>query len=137
MNQNYSNKKPVLIVEDITANRELFSLQLYQFGVASRDVTNGRDAVELVQANPHEFSMILMDLQMPVMDGFTATQLIRQHEAETGNHIIIVAITANRAENIQEQCLQAGMDDFIYKPFTLGKMGELLEKWFKDQGTLD
>ena len=132
MNQNYSNKKPVLIVEDITANSELFSLQLYQFGVASRHVTNGRDAFELVQANPHEFSLILMDLQMPVMDGFTATQLIRQHEATTGTHVIIVAITANRAEHIQEQCMQAGMDDFIYKPFTLGKMGDLLTKWFKD-----
>ena len=132
MDQNYSDKKPVLIVEDIAANRELFSLQLYQFGLGSRHVTNGRDAVELFQANPHEFSMILMDLQMPVMDGFTATQLIRQHEADTGTHIIIVAITANRAENIQEQCLQAGMDDFIYKPFTLGKMGDLLTKWLKD-----
>ena len=130
MNQNYSDKKPVLIVEDITANRELFSLQLYQFGVGSRHVTNGKDAVELVQANPQEFSMILMDLQMPVMDGFTATQLIRQHEAETGTHVIIVAITANRAEHIQEQCRQAGMDDFIYKPFTLAKMGDLLAKWF-------
>lgn len=132
MNQDYSDNKPVLIVEDITANRELFSLQLFQFGLASRHVTNGRDALELVQANPQAFSMILMDLQMPVMDGFTATQLIRQHEVSTGTHTIIVAITANRAEHIQEQCLQAGMDDFIYKPFTLSKLGELLKKWFKE-----
>ena len=131
-NENFSDKKPILIVEDLAANRELFSLQLFQFGLASRHVTNGRDALELVQANPHAFSMILMDIQMPVMDGFTATQLIRQHEAQTGTHMIIVALSANRAENIREQCLQAGMDDFVHKPATLAKLHELLTKWLKD-----
>ncbi|MCI0550124.1 MAG: response regulator [Anaerolineae bacterium] len=132
MNENYSDKKPVLIVEDLAANRELFSLQLFQFGLASRHAPNGRDALELVQANPHAFSMILMDLQMPVMDGFTATQLIQQHEVNTGTHIIIVALTANETEGIQEQCLQAGMDDFIHKPVTLDKLDSLLTKWLKD-----
>ena len=132
IHENYSDKKPVLIVEDLAANRELFSLQLFQFGLPSRHVTNGRDALELVQANPQEFSMILMDIQMPVMDGFSATQLIRQYEASTGTHIIIVALSANRAENIREQCLQAGMDDFIPKPITLDKMELLLKKWLKD-----
>ena len=131
-NENYSDKKPVLIVEDLAANRELFSLQLFQFGLTSRHVTNGRDALELVQANPQAFSMILMDIQMPVMDGLSATQLIRQHEKQTGTHIIIVALSANRAENIREQCLQAGMDDFVHKPITLDKLGHLLEKWLKD-----
>jgi CheY-like chemotaxis protein len=132
MNENYAGKKPILIVEDLAANRELFSLQLFQFGLASRHVTNGRDALELVQANPQGFSMILMDIQMPVMDGLSATQLIRQHEKQTGTHIIIVALSANRAENIREQCLQAGMDDFVHKPITLDKLGQLLTKWLKD-----
>lgn len=132
MIENYSDKKPVLIVEDLAANRELFSLQLFQFGLASRHLTNGRDALELFQANPYLFSMILMDIQMPVMDGLTATQLIRQHEAQTGTHIIIVALSANRAENIRERCLQAGMDDFVHKPVTLDKLHELLKKWLKD-----
>ena len=132
MNENYSGKKPILIVEDLAANRELFSLQLFQFGLASRHVTNGRDALELVQANPQGFSMILMDIQMPVMDGLSATQLIRQHEKQTGTHIIIVALSANRAENIRQQCLQAGMDDFVHKPITLDKLGQLLTKWLKD-----
>jgi two-component system sensor histidine kinase/response regulator len=123
MIENYSDKKPVLIVEDLAANRELFSLQLFQFGLASRHLTNGRDALELFQANPHLFSMILMDIQMPVMDGLTATQLI---------HIIIVALSANRAEDIRKRCLQAGMDDFVHKPITLDKLHELLKKWLKD-----
>ena len=132
MSENYSDKKPVLIAEDLAANRELFSLQLFQFGLASRHVTNGRDALELVQANPLGFAMILMDIQMPVMDGLSATQLIRQHEKQTGTHIIIVALSANRAENIREQCLQAGLDDFVHEPITLDKLGQLLTKWIKD-----
>lgn len=129
LNENYSGKKPVLIVEDLATNRELFSLQLQHFGLASQHAKNGREAVELLEANPHAFSMILMDLQMPVMDGLTAAQLIRHAEINTDRHIIIVALTANRAVESREQCLQAGMDDFINKPVTLDKLNELLSKW--------
>ena len=132
MNENYSNKKPVLIVEDIATNRELFALQLSQFGLATQYAVNGREALELVQADPDAFSMVLMDLQMPVMDGLTATRLIREHENLTNGHIIIVALTANEAEGIHEQCLEAGMDDFMHKPVTLAKLDHLLARWFQD-----
>ena len=127
-----SGKKPVLIVEDLAANRELFSLQLRQFGLASQSVRNGREAIELLEADPDAFSMILMDLQMPVMDGLTTAQLIRHGELNTGRHIVIIALTANRALESREQCLQAGMDDFINKPVTLDKLNELFSKWLKD-----
>jgi len=127
-----SGKKPILIVEDQAANRELFSLQLQQFGLASQSVKNGREAIELLEADPDAFSMILMDLQMPVMDGLTAAQLIRHSELNTDRHIVIIALTANRALESREQCLQAGMDDFINKPVTLDKLSELLSKWLKD-----
>jgi len=130
--EKYSGKKPVLIVEDIATNRDLFSLQLLHFGLATQHARNGRDALELVQADPQAFSMILMDLQMPVMDGMTATKLIRQDEANTDRHIVIVALTANDTPGIQEQCLQAGMDDFVSKPVTLDKINHLLTKWLKD-----
>ena len=132
MNENYSDKKPVLIVEDIATNRELFALQLRQFGLATHHAVNGREAVELVQADPDAYSLILMDLQMPVMDGITATQLIRQHENHTNAHLIIVALTANETEGIEQQCLEAGMDDFMHKPVTLAKLDNLLAKWLKD-----
>ena len=127
-----SGKKPILIVEDLAANRELFSLQLQQFGLASQSVKNGREAIELLEADPDAFSMILMDLQMPVMDGLTAAQLIRHSELNTDRHIVIIALTANRALESREQCLQAGMDDFINKPVTLDKLSELFSKWLKD-----
>ena len=129
--ENYSGNKPVLIVEDIATNRDLFSLQLLHFGLATQHAKNGREAVELVQADPQAFSLILMDLQMPVMDGITAAQLIRHGEIDTDRHIIIVALTANEKAGIQEQCLQAGMDDFINKPVTLDKINHVLRKWLK------
>ncbi len=131
-NENYSDKKPVLIVEDNPVNRDLFSLQLQQFGLGTQYATNGREAVELIQTNPDAFSMILMDLQMPIMDGITATQLIRQYESNTNRHITIVALTANDSAGIQNQCLEAGMDDFVNKPSTLVKISDILSKWLKD-----
>ena len=127
-----SGKKPILIVEDLAANRELFSLQIQQFGLASQSVRNGREAIVLLEADPDAFSMILMDLQMPVMDGLTTAQLIRHSELNTGRHIVIIALTANRALESREQCLQAGMDDFVNKPVTLGKLNDLFSKWLKD-----
>jgi CheY-like chemotaxis protein len=131
-NEDYSGKKPVLIVEDIAANRDLFSLQLRQFGLATQHANHGKQALELVEADPDAFSMILMDMQMPVTDGITATQLMRLNEISTNRHIIIVALTANETVGIQEQCLEAGMDDFIHKPVTLTKLDHLLTKWLKE-----
>ena len=131
-NENYSDRKPVLIVEDNHINRELFSFQLRNFGLTSQYATNGKEAVELIEAAPDSFSMILMDLQMPIMDGITATRLIRQQETNTDRHIIIVALTANDSAGVQEQCMAAGMDDFVNKPSTLAKLSETLKKWLND-----
>ena len=131
-NDNYSDQKPVLIVEDNPVNRDLFSLQLRQFGLATQYATNGKEAVDLMQADPAAFSMVLMDLQMPVMDGITATKLIRQNEAGSNRRVIIVALTANDSAGIQDQCMEAGMDDFVNKPSTLSKISDLLGKWLKD-----
>ena len=129
---NYSDKKPVLIVEDNHVNRELFSFQLRNFGLATKYATNGKEAVALIEADPDGFSLILMDLQMPIMDGITATRLIRQQETNTDRHIIIVALTANDSTGIYEQCIAAGMDDFVNKPSTLAKLSEMLGKWLNN-----
>jgi CheY-like chemotaxis protein len=131
-NENYSDKKPVLIVEDNPVNRDLFSFQLRHFGLSTQYAANGKEAVELVQADPDGFSLILMDLQMPIMDGITATRLIRQDESNTNRHNIIVALTANDSAGIQDQCMEAGMDDFVNKPSTLAKLSSILSKWLKD-----
>ena len=134
MNDNLAVIKPILIVENLPVNQELFSLQLRQLGFSARHAPNGMVALEMFRANPEAFSMILMDIQMPVMDGLTTTALIRQHEVNTGTHIIIVALTANYATDIQEQCRRAGMDDFVRKPMTLDKLNQLVKKWLKESG---
>ena len=78
---------------------------------------------------PDEYSIVLMDLNMPIMDGTTATKLIRENEAGTTRHIPIIAVTANVMTGTREFCFQAGMDDYLSKPLTLQSIREVLEKW--------
>jgi len=125
----FSNQKPVLIAEDSLVNRDLFILQLREFGLLARHVSNGKDAVELLKVQPDEFSLVLMDLNMPVMDGLTAVRIIREDEIETKKHIPIIAVTANVMPGARVACLQAGMDDYLSKPISLQDMRDILEKW--------
>ncbi len=129
----FSNKKPVLIIEDSLVNRDLFILQLREFGLLARHVDNGKDAVELLKVQPDEFSLVLMDLNLPVMDGLTAARFIRENEAETKKHIPIVAVTANVMPGARIACLQAGIDDYLSKPISLQDMRDILEKWLQTE----
>ncbi|MFN8400260.1 MAG: PAS domain S-box protein [Anaerolineales bacterium] len=125
----FKNLKPVLVVEDNLLNRDLISLQLRELGLNASHATNGRDAVELLKFQPDEYSIVLMDLNMPIMDGTAATKLIRENEAGTTRHIPIIAVTANVMTGTREFCFQAGMDDYLSKPLTLQAIREVLEKW--------
>lgn len=127
--KNYSGCKPILIVEDNLINRDLLVMQLREFGLTARHAGNGREAMELLQVEPDTYSMVLMDLNMPDMDGVTATRFIRRHEEKTNKHTLIVALTANAMAGIRETCLQSGMDDFLAKPISLADMDSLLAKW--------
>jgi CheY-like chemotaxis protein len=72
-----------------------------------------------------------MDCQMPVMDGFQATRIIREQESENGQHIPIIAMTANALHGDREKCISAGMDDYISKPVTMAQLRALLENWIE------
>jgi CheY-like chemotaxis protein len=90
-------------------------------------VANGQEAVD---ATAHiAYDCVFMDCQMPEMDGFEATAVIRQREMQTGHHIPIIAMTANAMLSDREQCLEAGMDDYVSKPVKSQDLMVVLQRW--------
>lgn len=117
----------VLVAEDNPVNQKVAVRLLAQFGLETDLAANGRAAVEAV-AN-QEFALVFMDCQMPGMDGFEATGLIRRRELRTGKRVPIIAMTANAMKGDRERCLEAGMDDYLSKPVNLKKLGKVLQTW--------
>ncbi|MEO8271262.1 MAG: response regulator, partial [Aureliella sp.] len=113
-----------LLVEDGVVNRAVFTGLLEREGHHVTSVEDGKAAVETWRE--FDFDAILMDLQMPVMDGLQATELIRQEEKPSGEHIPIIAITAAAMEGDQARCRTAGMDDYLSKPVDLGQLQRVL-----------
>jgi CheY-like chemotaxis protein len=117
----------VLLVEDNRVNLEVAVGILESFGCKVETATNGKKALDCYARG--EFNLIFMDCQMPEMDGFEATAAIRKHEARSGRHVPIVALTASAIGGDREHCLAAGMDDYITKPFTAEQMRSALGTW--------
>ncbi len=113
-------KISILLVEDDDVSRSLVSRVLTQDGHAVTAVANGLEAVEA--AGRSAFDLILMDLQMPRMDGLEATRQIRLRESQTGGHTPIVAMTAHAMKGDRERCLAAGMDGYIAKPIDMEEL---------------
>ncbi|MBL9175859.1 MAG: response regulator, partial [Verrucomicrobiales bacterium] len=120
----------ILLVEDHRTNRRLCELMLEGLGLRAAVATNGREAVEAAQREPYD--VILMDCHLPEMDGYQATRLIRAAEAAgtgPGSHTsYIVAVTANALLGERERCLDAGMDDYLTKPFTSKQLAAVLRR---------
>ncbi len=108
------NRYRILVVEDNAVNRKVAFHILEKQGHQVVEVENGKEALAALER--HIFDLILMDVQMPVMDGFEATAAIRNKEKTSGAHIPIIALTAHAMKGDRERCLQAGMDDYICKP---------------------
>ncbi len=116
----------ILIVEDDFANQQVASLFVKKFGYQFEVAENGEIAIEKAMQIP--FDLILMDCQMPVIDGFEATRNIR---SETGpnQNTPIIALTANIVSGIIEECSEIGMNDLLNKPVSMSAMKEMIEKW--------
>ena len=114
----------VLLAEDGLANQKLAIGLLKRWGHSVTVVENGSDAVNAWANN--DFDVILMDVQMPVMDGLEATQSIRSREAGSNRHVPIIAVTAHAMTGDREKCLAAGMDGYVTKPFKKQALYEAL-----------
>ncbi len=117
----------ILLAEDNLVNQKVASTLLRKLGLNVSIVDNGASAIDEWKRTGCD--LILMDCQMPEMDGYAATAAIRKQEAETDNHVPIVALTANAMEQDQLRCLEAGMDDYVSKPFRQGHLVSVLHRW--------
>jgi signal transduction histidine kinase/DNA-binding response OmpR family regulator/HPt (histidine-containing phosphotransfer) domain-containing protein len=127
----------VLLAEDMAVNREMAIGMLDLVGVRCTPVADGREVVPALQQQ--RFDLILMDCQMPDMDGYAAAAAVREWErtAAVGNRIPIVALTANAMAGDREQCLSAGMDDYLSKPFTQRALLAIIHRWVSPTHPLD
>ncbi len=125
----------VLVVEDVLANRMVAGSMLRRLGMEVDLAENGKQALELLDSR--RYGMIFMDCQMPVMDGYEATRHIRQCRRVELSRVPIVALTADVTEEGRKKCLDAGMDDFLSKPFELQNLQTLLDVWLKLESPVD
>jgi len=117
----------VLLVEDNPVNQKVAIRMLQKLGCVVELAENGQRALEKLERASYD--IVLMDMQMPVMDGLTATRLLRQREQQTGHHQVVIALTANAMQTDRELCLEAGMDDYLSKPLTLDALQVMLLRW--------
>ena len=125
--------KPVriLMAEDNPINQKVGKLILQRAGFVIDLVEDGSEALEAQRANPYD--LILMDCQMPIMDGFEASRQIRQLD---GPQPVIVAVTANALVGERERCLQAGMNDYLSKPFQAEQLISVVKKWVSGRASV-
>jgi two-component system sensor histidine kinase/response regulator len=121
----------ILVAEDNAINQVLVVRLLQKMGHIPTTVGNGRQALEALERE--RFDLVLMDVQMPEMDGFSATREIRNAERQTGSHMPIIALTAHAMKGDEEACLEAGMDAYLSKPVSSQRLDEALYRIFSDE----
>ena len=119
------NPLKILVVEDNPLNQKILSFYLGRQGHKVKMVATGEKAVEYMAQEGAE--VVLLDLMLPGISGYEVTRIIRETERSKGGRCFIIALTANVMDNDREQCLQAGMDEYMSKPFDINKLNDILE----------
>jgi two-component system sensor histidine kinase/response regulator len=117
----------VLVAEDNVVNQKVALRQLQRIGLRADAVANGLEVLDACRRVPYE--VVLMDCQMPEMDGYEATRKLRQRESGSARHTTVIAMTASARTEDRERCLQAGMDDYISKPVQFPDLAQVLGRW--------
>ena len=125
-NGSHATERRILVVDDSVMNQKLAVLQLQRLGFAADAVSNGLEAVAAWSQRP--YAAVLMDCEMPQMDGYEATGEIRKREEGAPRRTPIVAMTAHVAARDRERCLAAGMDDYLNKPIRPDDLQKLMER---------
>lgn len=122
----FESNMRILVVEDNNDNRDLLLLCLESLNYQADAVEDGQEALDILEEN--EYDIIFMDCQMPIVDGYEATQRLREREGEL-RHTIVIGFTAHAMPEDREKCLEAGMDDYLSKPILVTDLQNMLEKW--------
>lgn len=118
----------ILVVEDTKINQKVILQQLKRLKCTADCVNNGQEALDRLQLNTYD--IVLMDCQMPVLDGYAATEQIRQRERQPGTiKTVVIGLTAYAMKGDREKCLHAGMDDYLSKPVSMDDLAAMLKKW--------
>jgi CheY-like chemotaxis protein len=120
----------ILLAEDNLTNQKVALRILEKIGYPAEAVANGKEVLAALERNSYD--LILMDVQMPEMDGFESTAAIRRKEKETGHHIPIIAMTAHAMKGDRERCFKAGMDDYISKPVQPKELIAVIERRLRE-----
>lgn len=122
---------PILLVEDNEANQKIAIILLRRLGLSADIASDGKEALD--KLSKYKYKLILMDCQMPVMDGFETARSTRKIEAAQGIYTPIIAITALAMPGDRERCLAAGMDDYISKPISRDELDSKIKYWLSEQ----
>lgn len=117
----------ILVVDDYPLNRDILEAMLVRLGQEVVLTHDGQSALDLLESS--RFDLVLMDVQMPGLDGLETTRRIRAREAPTGPHLAVVALTASDNDSDAARCREAGMSDFLTKPLTLDRVAAFLLQW--------
>ncbi len=125
----------VLLVEDNPVNQEVGCAMMGTLGCRVDVASNGCEAIDRIESN--RYDIVFMDCEMPLMDGLEATRIIREREKSAGGRTTIVALTAHDSDEGRFRCFEAGMDDYLSKPFLMRELSGMLEKWSRKNPVQD